>query len=205
MGAPIMGRILSTVTRVLRKRTLRLIADSVFYSGALSLAKLPVRAQARNGPGSRGKFSPFMVLLYHRVNRERDPFFPSVSVTAFEAQMRYLARNFNVLSLNDICQRIGEGREIRPWPVAITFDDGYRDNYLYANPILKKYRLPATIFVPTGYIETGLVLWNDRIAQAIKQTQRKEIALTLNHAGCIFRLQSADDKVKFLNIVLQAL
>src|SRR5262249_50143640 len=52
--------------------------------------------------------------------------------------------------------------------VAITFDDGYRDNYDCAFPILKKYNLPATIFVATGAIGTGQLIWHDRVFDAFR-------------------------------------
>jgi peptidoglycan/xylan/chitin deacetylase (PgdA/CDA1 family) len=89
------------------------------------------------------------ILMYHRVN----PKFGSidkltVSPEAFERQMRFLkTHRFSVLPLEELVWLIREKKRI-PWrTIAITFDDGYQDNYSFAFPILKKYNLPATIFV----------------------------------------------------------
>ena len=55
--------------------------------------------------------------------------------------------------------------------LAITFDDGYRDNLTHAAPILARHGLPATIFLATGFIGTAEVPWFDRLAQRFKKTR----------------------------------
>ncbi len=89
------------------------------------------------------------IIMYHSVNlevRAKDRL--TVSVKAFERQMRFLkTHNYNVLSLESLADLIKEKKKIPPKTIAITFDDGYKDNYIYAFPILKKYNLPATVFV----------------------------------------------------------
>ena len=62
----------------------------------------------------------------------------------------------------------------------ITFDDGYRNNYLYALPILKKYNLQACFFVTTGLINTRDFLWTDNITRLIFQTRKNRLKLNLN-------------------------
>jgi peptidoglycan/xylan/chitin deacetylase (PgdA/CDA1 family) len=89
----------------------------------------------------------------------------------FEEQMAYLRKHFSVLSLYELLQG-SQDRSLPSNSVAVTFDDGYRDNYTFALPILKKYRIPATIFLTTGCIETGQVLWFDKILLAFRKTTR---------------------------------
>ncbi len=89
------------------------------------------------------------ILMYHSVSPEvRKENRLSVSVDTFERQMRFLKeRKYNVLPLEELSALIRDKRKIPPHTVAITFDDGYKNNYTCAFPILKKYNLAATIFI----------------------------------------------------------
>lgn len=89
------------------------------------------------------------ILMYHYVNEE-EPLRSKLGVSpkAFERQMRFLSeRGYNVVSLSKMAQLIKDKKRIPPKTVAITFDDGYLDNYINAYPVLKKYNLAAAIFV----------------------------------------------------------
>lgn len=89
------------------------------------------------------------ILMYHSVNPDaRLENRLVISVKTFERQMHFLKNNhYHVLPLDSVANLIKEKKKIPPKTVAITFDDGYKDNYTYAFPVLKKYGLPATIFV----------------------------------------------------------
>lgn len=89
------------------------------------------------------------ILMYHSVNpNAKEANRLAVSAKAFERQMRFLKNHhYNVVPLEMIGGLIKDKKKIAPKTIAITFDDGYRDNYTYAFPILKKYNLPATIFI----------------------------------------------------------
>jgi peptidoglycan/xylan/chitin deacetylase (PgdA/CDA1 family) len=119
--------------------------------------------RVRRGPA-------FQILTYHRVNDDADPFFASLPTRVFEAQMAHVARTCHVLPLVDLVDRLRRGGLPRN-AVAITFDDGYRDNLTHAAPILSRLRLPATIFLATGFIGTAEVPWFDRLAQGFKKTR----------------------------------
>lgn len=87
------------------------------------------------------------ILMYHHVNPEaRDCL--TVSPDTFERQMRFLKeRHYLVLSVEALAGLIKQGKPIPPKTVVITFDDGNKDNYTYAFPILKKYGLCANLFL----------------------------------------------------------
>jgi peptidoglycan/xylan/chitin deacetylase (PgdA/CDA1 family) len=87
------------------------------------------------------------ILVYHSISK--DPLNPfSVSPEDFQAQVHLLSQEYNVISLEELLTWInGEKDEIPPNSVVITLDDGFRDNYIHAYPILRKYNVPATIFV----------------------------------------------------------
>lgn len=112
----------------------------------------------------------FPILSYHRINDEGDPFFPSLSTEVFERHMAFVAEAYVVLPLEELVERMGRGRVPRN-ALAVTIDDGYRDNLTHAAPVLARYGLPATVFLATGVIGTGRALWFDRLALAFKLTQ----------------------------------
>jgi peptidoglycan/xylan/chitin deacetylase (PgdA/CDA1 family) len=114
----------------------------------------------------------FQVLSYHKVSPEVHPFFEPLQPAIFEQQMRFLKRCYNVLDLQELVDRSRYG-EVPERAVAITFDDGYSDNYEYAFPILRNYDLPATIFVATAAIDNRDILWHDRIFDAFRFATRK--------------------------------
>jgi peptidoglycan/xylan/chitin deacetylase (PgdA/CDA1 family) len=189
----------------LRKAVVRLGANCVFYSGALKILRMNVKAVADSRQDTKAEVFPFAVLLYHRITPARDPFSPSLPVRVFEGQMRYLRQMFRVLSLAEIFERIRQGKGIEPWTVAVTFDDGYRDNYLYGHRILKQLGLCATLFVATGYIETGRVLWNDRVTWAVQRTEKKGVAIHLHGKERFFSLKTPQEKTRSLYLILEAL
>lgn len=89
------------------------------------------------------------ILMYHSVN-------PAATQNArlvvppeiFDRQMGFLKKHrYNVIALEKLVELIKGKKKIPPKTLCITFDDGYKDNYLYALPILKKYNLPATVFI----------------------------------------------------------
>jgi len=107
------------------------------------------------------------IIMYHSVNPKQNPAINRliVSPEAFELQMRFLKeRKYNILPLSKLAELIKEKKMIPPRTIAITLDDGYKDNYTYAFPILKKYNIPATIFViinEVGRQEGDRLSWDD--------------------------------------------
>ena len=166
----------------------QMAAGCYLYSGMPSLSRrLRERYQLSVSPiGSRQKFSwhsrnepAARILYYHRVNDEDDAFFEAVSTRAFGGQMQYLARHHKVASIPEIMRHLEESESTETL-IGITFDDGYRDNYENAFPILQRYGLPATIFLTTGSIDSGEPLWFERLAEAVKRTTREYLDLEID-------------------------
>jgi len=120
---------------------------------------------------------PFPILIYHRVNPWPSSF--AIDVTPpdrFRRQMEHLARRYRVLPLEELWRRTQEG-SLPARSVAVTFDDGYADNHEFALPILRDLGVPATVFVVTGCVGTGVIPWHDRVLAAFERTSRTEAAL----------------------------
>jgi peptidoglycan/xylan/chitin deacetylase (PgdA/CDA1 family) len=99
----------------------------------------------------------------------------------FELQMRFLRATFDVVPLARLFELWSNGRldPLRRYCV-VTFDDGWRDNYLYAFPILRSLRLPATIFLATDRVGTAGGFWPDALAHLLKQGDVGMLRLALN-------------------------
>jgi peptidoglycan/xylan/chitin deacetylase (PgdA/CDA1 family) len=150
-----------------------LVAQTAYRTGALRLlSHISQKYEVQNGQGNRlptlrrVSQPKYSILCYHRVGTEGIPYYSTLSPLVFEAQMRFLRENFRVISLEQLCHELKHTSGGRHG-VAVTLDDGYSDLYTYALPILRKYEIPATIYLSTDCIETGEVAWYDRIFLAL--------------------------------------
>jgi peptidoglycan/xylan/chitin deacetylase (PgdA/CDA1 family) len=103
-----------------------------------------------------------VVVAFHRVQDGEAADGLTVGVGIFEQYCRFFGRHFNVVPLQELVERLEEGRPLNR-ELAITFDDGYRDNFENAAPVLEKLGLPATFFVVTQWIDTDIVPWWDTL------------------------------------------
>jgi len=106
--------------------------------------------------------APAIVLMYHRIAEpESDVWELAVSPARFEQHLKVLKKIGNILSLQQLSHNINSNRHKNN--IAITFDDGYIDNFTNAKPLLEKYKIPATFFITTGQIESEKEFWWDEL------------------------------------------
>ncbi len=121
------------------------------------------------------------IVMYHRVidDPALDPFQLGMCVMRdrFERQIRYLRSTFNVIGVQDAVERQQRGEPLPPRALSITFDDGYLDNLTRALPVMQRYGVPFAVYVPTGGLEEGQMLWWDRVVAMLAGTARHEIDL----------------------------
>jgi peptidoglycan/xylan/chitin deacetylase (PgdA/CDA1 family) len=119
------------------------------------------------------------ILMYHRildpVDLHKRYVQPGMfaSTASFEKQIAFLKCRFEVILLEDLVGKILNGEDLSRL-CAITFDDGWRDNYTDAFPVLMKYRLPATIFLATGFVGTDRMFWPEEISYYLDQEIAKK-------------------------------
>ncbi len=165
------------------------LATVVYYSGLLSVIE---RVRSRSKP-----YGSCIILMYHRILpidrdvRERPEWercrsLPGILVSPemFDAQMRYIASNYKVISLDQLLRCLDSENSLPSKSVVITFDDGWRDNYVYAYPVLKKYKLPATIFLSTKFIGTNSIFWPERVIKCLTD-EGQFVRELLNDAGVL--------------------
>jgi peptidoglycan/xylan/chitin deacetylase (PgdA/CDA1 family) len=133
------------------------------------------------------------ILTMHSV-RENPLGMPTILRPAlFEAMIAELSRNYAVVSLAEAMQSVCFGGCLEGGcRVAISFDDGYLDNLTTVLPILERYSVPATVFVTTGSIRTGILHW-DRLDNAIKYTEERQLDLS-SHGFGKYPLSGAEDR-----------
>jgi len=145
------------------KQFLRVAARTAAFSGFVTLLE------------QLGRERPTLlrVLTYHRVDRPDAhprlwPGLISAIPSEFEQQMAFLAANYHVVSMEEVLDAIRTRSGLPARSVLITFDDAYRDFAQNAWPIMKQYRLPVTLFVPTAYPDQPTrTYWWDRLHNAV--------------------------------------
>lgn len=107
------------------------------------------------------------LLCYHRVvdhGQYVDGTNVSCSVEQFEEQLDFLKRNYQVITFREVIDCLKEDKRFPERSLLLTFDDGFRDNYMNAFGLLKKYELPAAFFVVSSLIGTNNSFWFDEVA-----------------------------------------
>jgi peptidoglycan/xylan/chitin deacetylase (PgdA/CDA1 family) len=124
------------------------------------------------------------IIMYHRVDTSKENWsVDAIDTSIFEKQIKYLKKTHKIYSLENFAQDLLEKKNLPKRVAVITFDDGYKDNYTNAFPILKKYKIPATIFLTTGHIETDKLFWWDKLGYILLNLKQKKI--NLNDFGVI--------------------
>lgn len=150
--------------------------------GGFSLIKWLTRSQPK-------------AIMYHRFcdSPEGD----KVSADIFDRQMQVLKNGFNVIHMSQACEELNRNNKLPANTIVLTIDDGYRDFYKIAYPILKKYDLSATIYITTGFIDRKTWLWPDIISYIIDQCTNNSIYIYDNNSNKIYlSLKDEDEKSK---------
>lgn len=125
-----------------------------------------------------------LVVLYHGVTTNEQPEgsenyrWKHIPLSAFREQIAWLAAHFAVIPLADIERHARDGSSFDRPVCAMTFDDGYRNNFTNAFPVLREKKIPATFFVTTGFIDDHTALWPDRLEFAINKSQSASFIVT---------------------------
>lgn len=127
------------------------------------LLKPFVRALER--AGSR-RANLLRIVTYHDID----------STSRFDEQLSYLARKYHIVGLSDVREAFTGRRPLPPRAMMITFDDAYASFATLAWPLLRTAGLPVTLFVPTGFPDSQLSFWWDRLRHAVETT-------AASHAG----------------------
>jgi peptidoglycan/xylan/chitin deacetylase (PgdA/CDA1 family) len=172
--------------------------DSMFDRLGQQLIRSIGNAIAPRGVGD----GRLCVVNYHRVLTVKDPLLESEpDVATFRWHMELLSKCFNVLPLSEAIGMLGTAR-MPPRAVCITFDDGYRSVHDLALPILQEFKLPATVFVTSGFVGGGN-MWNDRIIEAVQSLPAGQLDLRELGLGA-YSLASLGDRQLAVGKLIEA-
>lgn len=128
---------------------------------------------------NKGGKNNFIILLYHRIGEVEYNSIPSMvhaTQDEFEREIIFLKRHYNIISCSELLDVFRYNISLPKRSLIITFDDGYKDNYTNAFPVLKKYNIPAIIFLSTNYIgEKNGLFWIDKVAWIIDSIQKESV------------------------------
>lgn len=126
-----------------------------------------------------------LIVTYHRFGENSDGL--NTSARVFRQQLDYLTSHYRLVPLSKLIECLASDNDLPPGLAAITIDDGYRDAYEIAFPILQQYQAPATLFVVTDFLERKTWLWTDKLRFLTAQTRATRLETTIN--DCLLQLQ----------------
>ena len=112
-----------------------------------------------------------LILYGHRVEDNDEGCLQGLRPSWLNEQLEYLSRHYQFLSLSKLLDCYEQQQPIPPNSVVITFDDGFRDNFTNAYPILQRYHVPATVFLVTGCVSSGDLPWPQKVGYLFQKTK----------------------------------
>jgi len=147
-------------------------------SGGLQISKLLTRKIPR-------------IFMYHNFSESAQAGY--VSAEQFDWQLRQIKNNFNVLTFIELSKLVFEKKEIPDNTIVLTIDDGYKNFYETAFPLLKKYNIKATFFVTSGFINQDLWLWPDQLKWLLNNKKNTLSKISLLKKDFIFSGDEIED------------
>ncbi len=166
----------------MRKRLGILVAACFYYSGVIALARWFMQRSGKR----------LIILNYHRA-RGGD----------LQRHLRYLRSHYRVLNVDEALQEFfaPPAQSTRPKDqrtlLALTFDDGYHDNYTHAFPLASSLRVPITIFLVPGYIESEAYFWWGEGQRLVQRATVEETVMD----GRKYRLQVQDEAAQLAQLI----
>ena len=138
------------------------------------------------------------ILTYHRIlpdekiSEDLDVGL-AVLTSNFEKQIKLLKTNYNIVPIDELINNLKSKRKEK-FLLSITFDDGYKDNLNFALPILEHYKIPATIYMITRFLDTDVWMWWYELKETINQ--KDQLRFNYNEQNFYYELKNYNQKIK---------
>lgn len=150
------------------------------HAGVFRLVQLAQRREA-------------LILLFHRLGADGEGDPHGLPVGLFAQYMEYLVRRYRVISLGQLTQELQRGM-VRPNTAVVTLDDGYHEVFSLAAPVLRRYDIPASLFVTSDFIEGRLWLWTDHFRFVFERAPSAPVVF--RHRGAPYVLAIQDEAAR---------
>jgi len=149
-----------------------------------------------------GAFTPFRIvnrgktpiLMYHRFSESEGGI--STSARCFGEQIDYLTDHYELVPLSALAGYLNNGNRVPRGLAVITIDDGYRDCYDVAFPILRQRNVPATLFVVTGFVDQATWLWTDKVRYLTARATEPVLEARIGDQGLRIKLDGRVSRLK---------
>jgi peptidoglycan/xylan/chitin deacetylase (PgdA/CDA1 family) len=161
------------MSKPLRARISDVVTQGLYRAGTFAVSRRLLRKTS------------VVILRYHSVcERDDSPLSyidPGLSVTldGFDRQMRFLREHYAPVSFEDVVESVTGGRPLPNLAVAVTFDDGYLDNYEYAFPVMQTYGISGAFYITAGCVNMGEPLWTSRLRYYFTATSQTSLSLSI--------------------------
>ncbi len=141
------------------------------------------------------------IFLFHRVSESKEKWAHATPISIFEKCVRYITNNFTVKTVEEcLAKQGGQSHGNKPW-ACITFDDGFKDNIQYALPVLEKYKCPASFYIVTDCIDSGLPTWPHLVQNFFLNTNKFDLHID----GIDVKFSSKKERVMYGEMFLKKL
>ena len=150
------------------------LSNTLYYSGFLKLV-----SWTNNRLKKRGT-----IVVFHRVTPQKKGL-PTLFIKpeTFAKVIDYLHSHYHILSLSEYTDYVRSGMPLPDRSLVISFDDGYRDSFIHAFPVLREHGLPFMMFVPAKILNGGVDFWWDSAFCYCQHLESGQISSALRHVG----------------------
>jgi len=145
-----------------------------------------------------------LILYGHRVQDDDEGDLQGLRPSWFADQMAYLHQHYQFLPLSNLLDCYEQQRPVPKNSVVVTFDDGFRDNFTNAYPILQRFHVPATVFLVTGCVSSGDLPWPQKVGYMFQHTKVESLCHETTGGSCL-GLRSTQERKQAKHIVKNAL
>ena len=137
------------------------------------------------------------ILMYHR--------FPAGESEAFEHQCAHLQRYYRPVSMRQVAESLHQGKALPAHAVAVTVDDGYRDFYETAYPVLQAYGIPATVYLVTDFLDGQAWAWWDQVHYCFQRSRLETVSVPLGQESLEFALRTSKERGQAADRLIETL